>query len=221
MWTLRSRTTTRVMNHTTIRPVGFVLLALLASACDSSDGVERNAVSRSARVDFSSPPDTTTGVTGTITLTEREDELRLEYAFAGLAPGRHGLHVHENASCGRADFDRDGLAEAAGAAGGHYDPLNTSTHGLPSETDVLRRHFGDLGNVTADEDGRSSGQKTIRGIRLEGMVSGTAYTFLEGRSMVVHTRRDDGRTQPDGDSGGRAACGVIEETTPQEDLGTE
>lgn len=108
----------------------------------------------------------------------------------GLEPGPHGFHVHENGDCSAPD---------ASSAGGHFNPAG-APHGAP---DAPQRHVGDLGNVVADRDGvvRTSGvdaHLTLRG----------SSSILD-RAVVVHAQRDDLRSQPTGDAGGRQGCGVI------------
>ncbi len=59
--------------------------------------------------------------------------------LSGLTPGKHGFHIHERPDCG----------DGAMAAGGHFNPQQTR-HGAP---DSEPRHTGDMGNITADENG--------------------------------------------------------------------
>lgn len=157
------------------------------------------------------PSDTTTGVTGIVRLAERAGRLRVEYDLSGLTPGQHGMHVHENASCAPADHDGDGAPEAAGAAGGHYDPLSTMNHSVGIfNTRAAERHLGDIGNITADENGNARGRMNIRGLQLSGTLEGTAYDFTTSRTIIVHADRDDLRSQPGGNSGARVGCGLLE-----------
>lgn len=110
----------------------------------------------------------------------------------GLEPGgQHGFHVHQNGDCsGR---------EAEGA-GDHYNP-DGHNHGLPESGD--QRHAGDLGNLSADEQGRARLSETVETLT----VAGDRHPVL-GRSVIVHRGRDDG-SQPSGDSGPPIGCGVI------------
>jgi len=66
---------------------------------------------------------------GNISIEQTQYGVVFTPSLTGLVPGVHGFHVHENANCGSAE--KDGKPGAALAAGGHYDPDNTKTHGLP------------------------------------------------------------------------------------------
>ena len=138
---------------------------------------------------------------GTVTFVELDDGLHISYDVRGLDPGEHGFHVHENASCDPADVDGDGTPEPAGAAGGHFNPLE-SPHGAPADPRA-GRHAGDLGNVTAGE-GRSA-----VGTTTDGVLSFDGPTGVVGHAMMVHAGRDDLTSQPGGDAGARVACGEI------------
>jgi Cu-Zn family superoxide dismutase len=181
-----------------MRPLGFTFallsLAVLAG-CDNNDDGDR----RTATATISAPVDTTTGVTGTVTFTPVGDGFRVEADLQGLSQGEHGFHLHANGSCARGDHDSDDFAEVAGAAGGHYDPLNTNDHGAPDDDDD-EKHLGDFGNVTAGSDGRATQTLTIDGL-----------SSVSGRAVIVHSGRDDLETDPAGNSGDRIGCGVVTE----------
>lgn len=113
----------------------------------------------------------------------------------GLEPGPHGLHVHENGDCSAPD---------ASSAGGHFDP-HGDPHGSPRD-DADSHHVGDLGNVIADADGEAEVGLDDPEMQLTGPES------VIGRALIVHAGQDDFQTQPAGDSGARAGCGVIRET---------
>ena len=174
------------------------LLALPLAACDSDGDSEQTATAT-----LSAPPDTTTGVTGTVRLTQDGDELTMDVTVSGLAPNSvHGFHIHEVGDCGRGDHDGDGFAEVAGAALGHYDPYSTMDHGAPDD-DTDEKHAGDFGNVTANASGTAT-------VTLETDILSLSDTRpIEGRAVMVHSNRDDLETDPGGTSGDRIACGVI------------
>lgn len=119
--------------------------------------------------------------------------LRIDAMLAGLAPGTHGLHVHENGDCSAPD---------GSSAGDHFAP-NGGPHGAPTDP-LSERHAGDLGNVTANEAGIA--RKTMADTELQ--LSGDLG--IVGRALIVHAGEDDLQSQPSGESGDPVACGVIE-----------
>ena len=61
-----------------------------------------------------------------------------------------------------------------------------------------------MGNVDAD----SSGKATLEYVDHDMSLAKDNKSVI-GRSVIVHVKRDDLKTQPTGDSGARVACGVI------------
>ena len=130
-------------------------------------------------------------VGGTVTFTEVADGVQVQAEITGLAPGNHGFHVHEFGDCSAPD---------ASSAGGHFNP-SSKPHAAP---DALERHVGDMGNVEADASGKAKLDYVDHQISLT-----NDQQSVIGRSVVVHAKADDLKTQPSGDSGARIACGVI------------
>ena len=85
------------------------------------------------------------------------------------------------------------------AAGEHWNP-EARQHGTDN---AAGPHRGDLLNLQTQSDSVSSVQSTTRGGRLEDLFDG------DGAAVVVHANADDYRTDPDGGSGARIACGVV------------
>lgn len=175
------------------------LTACSAVAGDGNAGLGDQA--RTATAQVTSPGGASTGVTGMVRFTELDEGVYLSYEINGLAPGDHGLHVHQGTSCAAADADNDGSMEAGGAAGGHFNPLG-SPHGAPS-AEPGAKHAGDLGNIAADADGLAVGGREATVLSFDGDES------LIGRALIVHSGADDFVSQPSGDAGSRVGCGVI------------
>ena len=145
-----------------------------------------------------------TDVTGIVTFTEielragdRVDEQRVVVGsqLQGLPPGEaRGVHIHEFGDCSD---------DAAMNAGGHFNPAGTEHGGLHDDG----AHAGDLGNIVADDDGNASGSITVSVDKIS--VAGDAPNNVVGKSVIVHVAQDDYVSQPTGDAGPRAACGVI------------
>lgn len=129
-------------------------------------------------------------VSGTVMFTQQGDAVQVTGEITGLAPGKHGFHVHEYGD----------LSSATGAAaGGHFNP-EKEKHGGPH---AAMRHVGDLGNIVADSSGKVTLNITDSQIQLRGKHS------IIGRGLIVHAKADDLKSQPSGDAGGRVAQGVI------------
>lgn len=115
--------------------------------------------------------------------------------ITGLAPGKHGFHVHEFGDA----------TNGCTSAGAHYNPCKKD-HGAPN---AHIRHSGDLGNIDADANGSAKINVSDCALSLTGRNS------IIGRSAVVHADVDDlglGGTplsKTTGNSGGRIGCCVI------------
>ena len=147
-----------------------------------------------ARIDVANAEIAATGdaaVSGNVRFTpdEGESRMKVEVSIEGLNPGMHGFHIHSEPDCGN----------AGKAAGRHFNPYDVH-HGSP---DSERQHVGDLGNITADQDGKV--ETTITTDQL----AFTGPNNILHRAVVVHADKDDLRSQPSGDAGDRVACGVI------------
>jgi Cu-Zn family superoxide dismutase len=119
-----------------------------------------------------------------------DDHVRVVGKLTGLAPGAHGVHIHETGNC---------TAPDASSAGDHFNPAG-SMHG---DREAAVRHVGDLGNVVANADGIAEFDFEDRQLAFTGMNS------IVGKAFIVHMAGDDVFTQPSGSSGNRVGCGVI------------
>ncbi|XP_044304491.1 copper chaperone for superoxide dismutase isoform X2 [Varanus komodoensis] len=110
----------------------------------------------------------------------------------GLAPGLHGLHVH----------DFGDISRGCDSCGEHFNP-DGERHGGPGDA---QRHAGDLGNILASADGRASFRMEDSRLKVHEII---------GRSLVIDAGEDDlGRgshplSKITGNSGERVACGII------------
>src|SRR5262249_49947869 len=121
---------------------------------------------------------------GTVYFAESGNTVTLDVMLSGLAPGPHGIHVHEFGDCSAAD---------ASSAGKHLNPHQAPPGGPTDARDA--RHPGDLGNVVADQEGN------VR-TSLEDAVLGSEPDFqMIGHAIVVHAGEDDFESQPSGNSG--------------------
>ncbi len=132
------------------------------------------------------------GVKGRVVLTAVDGGVKVEADVTGLSPGQHGFHVHEWGDCSATDGK---------SAGGHFNP-GGHPHAGPTDPEA---HAGDLGNITADQNGHASLEMTTNKLALGTDVG----NGVVGRSIIVHEKADDLVSQPTGAAGGRLACGVI------------
>ena len=103
----------------------------------------------------------------------------------GPCAGRiFGFHIHEGTSC----KESDGEDPFPGTMG-HYNPGNCPHPG----------HAGDLPPLFGNH-GRAVAAFLTDRFKVRDII---------GRTVVVHGRPDDFRTQPSGDSGTKIACGQI------------
>jgi Cu-Zn family superoxide dismutase len=134
---------------------------------------------------------------GTLALTDTQSGLRIMPSLAGLTPGMHGMHVHQNADCGPAKKD-DAMA-AGMKAGGHLDPANTGKHEGP----FGKGHLGDLPYLSVDPQGKAAIGVVAPHLKLAQVV---------GHAIVIHEGADNYSDAPNplGGGGARIACGVVE-----------
>jgi Cu-Zn family superoxide dismutase len=137
----------------------------------------------------------TSNVSGVIHFLQEGEGTTVTGKVQGLTPGKHGFHVHALGD----------TTNGCLSTGPHFNP-NNKEHGAPEDT---IRHAGDLGNITAGEDGVAEVSLKDLQIPLTGVNS------IIGRAVVVHADPDDlGKgghelSKSTGNAGGRLACGVI------------
>ena len=137
-------------------------------------------------------PRSGSSTSGTARFTPESNGLRVHVEVQGATPGEHGVHIHEKGDCSD---------PKATSAGGHFNPNMGAHHGGP---DTDPRHGGDLGNMTVDASGNGTLDVVVPGLTVSGGDNGVV-----GRSIVVHEKADDLKSQPSGNAGGRLAVGVI------------
>jgi Cu-Zn family superoxide dismutase len=131
-------------------------------------------------------------VRGTITFTQAgADRVRVSGTISGHTAGPRGFHIHEKGDCSAPD---------AMSAGGHFNPMKAKHGATP-----LAGHAGDMGNLSFNDFGSATVSMVLEGLS----VSTDAPNGIIGRAVVVHMQPDDLKTDPTGNAGGRAACGVI------------
>jgi superoxide dismutase, Cu-Zn family len=129
---------------------------------------------------------------GTVTFTDTYAGLLIRGTISELGLGAHAIHVHSVGRC-EPPFT---------TAGPHFNPEGRH-HGYRSPNGW---HLGDLPNIDTPASGRLTFEFLLPGVTLRGK---NALLDTDGAALVIHASRDDYVTDPAGDSGARAACGVI------------
>lgn len=172
-----------------------VVLALLlmggvASASTLKEDIEDLLNLRTTKVELKNNKGEELGYAAFIQL---GDQVILKIDAEGFTPGKHGFHVHQN-QITENDFS---------TAGGHFNP-HEKQHGHDNPNGA---HVGDLPNLEADENGRINQAKILERISLE---KGAVNSIL-GKSLIIHAKEDDGKSDPAGNAGDRVAGGNISE----------
>ena len=94
--------------------------------------------------------------------------------------GFYGFHIHEGTGCEGADFSE---------TKGHFSPRG----------EIHPRHAGDLPPLLSDNGRAFLAVKTCRFTPCD----------IIGRTVVIHGKTDDFRSQPGGGAGEKIACGVV------------
>lgn len=129
---------------------------------------------------------------GSATFTQMPAGLLVEVDVIGLAPGAHGIHLHQTGACSP-DF---------AAAGDHFAP-NGNGHGFGA---TATPHAADLPNLVAGADGEASAHYLNPRVTLS--EGDTALLDDDGAALVVHANPDS--YGADAGAGDRVVCGVIE-----------
>lgn len=129
---------------------------------------------------------------GTATFTDTYAGVLVVGTATGLGLGAHGIHIH---SAGKCD-------PPFASAGAHFNPLGKQ-HGFENPNGP---HLGDMPNIDTPAAGGHRFEVLLPGVTLKGT---NRLLDADGAAIVIHSARDDYKTDPSGDSGSRIACGVI------------
>jgi superoxide dismutase, Cu-Zn family len=178
------------MKHSTA--LGIAAAALL-STCLVADAAAQSAKTASARL-----ADKSGKHVGAAELSQTAAGVLLKLSITGLPPGERAFHIHAVGKC-EPPFE---------SAGAHFNPDNHK-HGLLAGAG----HAGDMPNLHIPSSGNLSIELVNAVVTLE---RGKPNSLLDadGSSIVIHEGKDDYKSDPAGDSGGRIACGVITEAAP-------
>lgn len=163
--------------------VAALLLAGAAGAADRQPGVLYNTAGEQI---------------GTVAVTDAPKGVLLRVEGSKLAPGWHGIHIHEHGDCSDKGF---------ATAGGHVHAGDAKpVHGLlvADATDA-----GDLPNIHVGSDGVLKADLFTGLVSVDGRDGRPALKDADGSALVIHENADDYTSQPIGGAGARVACAIL------------
>jgi Cu-Zn family superoxide dismutase len=132
---------------------------------------------------------------GSATLTQTPGGVLIALSVKGLPAGEHAFHVHGVGKCEPPFM----------SAGGHFNP-DKKKHGMLAPDGS---HAGDMPNLHIPASGELAVEVLNTAVTLE---KGKANSLFgpEGTALIIHASKDDYKTDPTGEAGGRIACGLVE-----------
>ncbi|PWJ42813.1 superoxide dismutase family protein [Sediminitomix flava] len=134
------------------------------------------------------------GLSGEVTFIEKDGKVRMQALVENVSEGEHAIHIHAVGDCS---------ADDGTSAGGHWNPTEHD-HGKWEEEHF---HKGDIGNLIVGSSGK--GQIELE-TELWCIDCDDQTKNIVGKSIIVHAKADDFKSQPSGAAGARIGCGVIE-----------
>jgi Cu-Zn family superoxide dismutase len=132
---------------------------------------------------------------GSAELTQLPRGVLIKLSVKGLPAGEHAFHVHGTGKC-EPPFT---------SAGGHFNP-DSHKHGIMAADG---HHAGDMPNLHIPSDGTLSVEIVNAAVTLDKGKPNSLYG-PNGTALIIHAGKDDYKTDPTGEAGGRIACGVVE-----------
>jgi Cu-Zn family superoxide dismutase len=167
-----------------LKRVGFAALLLATAALPAA------AQSASAALKDAKGNDA-----GSAKLTQTPTGVLLTLSVKGIPAGEHAFHVHAVGKC-EPPFT---------SAGGHFNP-GSKKHGIMVKEG---HHAGDMPNLHIPSGGELTIEVMNAAITLEKGKPNSVFDS-DGSALVIHAGKDDYKSDPAGDAGGRIVCGVIQ-----------
>jgi len=132
---------------------------------------------------------------GSATLSQTPAGVLIALSVKGLPAGEHAFHIHAVGKC-EPPFT---------SAGGHFNP-EKKKHGMMAPDGP---HAGDMPNLHIPAGGELVVEVLNGAVTLE---KGKPNSLFgpEGTALIIHAGKDDYKTDPTGEAGGRIACGLVE-----------
>jgi Cu-Zn family superoxide dismutase len=131
---------------------------------------------------------------GSATLTQTPFGVLIRLAIRGLPAGEKAFHVHGVGKC-EPPFT---------SAGGHFNPGGKKHGVLVSEG----HHAGDMPNLHIPASGELTIELVNSAITLEKGKPNSVF-HPGGTALIIHAGKDDYKSDPTGEAGGRIACGLV------------
>ena len=170
-------------------------MQLTALAAVLAAGLSLPALSQSMQTAKAQLKDASGKDVGTVNLVQTQSGVLLQVTLKGVPAGERAFHVHTVGKC-EPPFD---------SAGGHFNPAGHK-HGMF----VGQSHAGDMPNLHVPANGELGIEILNAGITLDKGKPNSVF-HPGGTAIVIHAGKDDYKTDPTGNAGGRIACGVISE----------
>lgn len=132
---------------------------------------------------------------GSAELTQTPSGVLIKLSVKGLPAGEHAFHVHGVGKC-EPPFT---------SAGGHFNP-GGKKHGILA---AEGHHAGDMPNLHIPSSGALAIELVNAAITLDKGKPNSVFQ-PNGTALIIHAGKDDYKTDPTGDAGGRIACGIIQ-----------
>ena len=132
---------------------------------------------------------------GSAQLSQTPHGVLVQLTLKGIPAGDHAFHIHQAGKC-EPPFT---------TAGGHFNPASKK-HGIMAADGP---HAGDMPNLHIPSDGNLAIEVVNAAVTLDKDKPNSLYK-PEGTALIIHAGKDDYKTDPTGDAGGRIACGVVE-----------
>lgn len=131
---------------------------------------------------------------GTAELVQTPAGVLVRLSVNDLPPGEHAFHIHGVGKC----------EPPFASAGGHFNPAGRK-HGMMAADGP---HAGDMPNLHIPANGALVVEVLNPAVTLE---KGKPNSLFgpDGTALIVHAGKDDYKTDPTGDAGGRIACAVV------------